>query len=113
MCDALLAAAGMGDLGVQFGVSDPEWADASGVRLLAQTAQRLTAAGWKIGNVSVQLISDTPRLAERRTEAQALLSETIGAPVGLSATTTDGLGFIGRGDGRAAVASALVAGISA
>lgn len=107
-CDALLSAAGMGDLGTQFGTAEPEWADASGVVLLGETAARLRAAGWQVANVSVQLIGTEPRLGDRRTAAEEVLSRACGAPVRLAATTTDGLGLTGRGEGLAAVATALV-----
>ncbi|WP_160010775.1 2-C-methyl-D-erythritol 2,4-cyclodiphosphate synthase [Nocardioides sp. AX2bis] len=107
-CDALLAAAGLGDLGSQFGTSDPAWAGASGVALLAETAARVRAAGYLVGNVSVQVIGDRPRLGARRAEAEAALGAAAGAPVTVSATTTDGLGLTGRGEGVAAIATALV-----
>jgi len=106
--DALFSAAALGDLGSNFGTAEPQWAGAAGVTLLGEAARRVREAGYQIGNIAVQLVGKRPKFAPRRAAAEAALSQAVGAPVTISATTTDGLGFTGRDEGLAAIATALV-----
>lgn len=109
ICDALFAAASLGDLGSNFGVDDPKYKNASGKSLLEETLNRIIKAGFAIENVSVQIVCNRPKIGTRRSEVITALSNALGgAPISVSATSTDGLGFTGEGKGISALATALL-----
>jgi 2-C-methyl-D-erythritol 4-phosphate cytidylyltransferase/2-C-methyl-D-erythritol 2,4-cyclodiphosphate synthase len=109
ICDALLSAAGLGDIGGKFGTDDPRFDGAHGDVFIRETIAFVEGAGFTVNNVAVQLIANGPRLGARRTEIESHLTSLVGAPVSVSATTSDGLGFTGKGEGVAVIANALIA----
>jgi 2-C-methyl-D-erythritol 4-phosphate cytidylyltransferase/2-C-methyl-D-erythritol 2,4-cyclodiphosphate synthase len=108
ICDALLSAAGLGDIGTRFGTADSRFIEAHGDVFIRETLEVVHGAGFTVGNVAVQVISNAPKIAPRRVALELRLSALVGAPVSVSATTTDGLGFTGRGEGVTAIATVLL-----
>ena len=109
ICDALLSAADLGDLGSNFGVAEAKYAGATGATMLSESLAKIKSAGYKIENVSVQIVGNRPKIAPKRAEAISALSKALsGAKVSVSATSTDGLGFTGEGKGLSAIATALI-----
>jgi len=108
ICDAVLSACQLGDVGSFFGVDKPETSGISGCEMIKQVRDFVVKKGFAINNVAVQIIADTPNISSRRDEAQLVLTESLGAPVSVSGTTTDSMGFTGRGEGVCAIATAMV-----
>lgn len=108
LCDAVLSAAGLGDVGTVFGIDKPEWKGASGLKMIQHLRSLISERSISINNVSIQIIGNNPKISKRRDEAQQVLSEALGAPVTIGATTTDTMGFTGRGEGVCVIANALV-----
>jgi 2-C-methyl-D-erythritol 2,4-cyclodiphosphate synthase len=108
LCDAVLSACQLGDIGTLFGVDKPKMAGASGVAMIEKLRDFVTSKGFVINNVSLQIVGNKPKITVRRDEAQRVLSDALGAPVSVAATTSDQMGFTGRGEGIYVIANALV-----
>jgi 2-C-methyl-D-erythritol 2,4-cyclodiphosphate synthase len=108
LCDAVLSACNLGDIGTFFGVDTPEMAGATGIAMIEKLRTFVTAKGFVINNVSLQIVGNQPKITPRRDEAQKVLSDALGAPVSVAATTSDQMGFTGRGEGIYVIATALV-----
>ncbi|MFM8921308.1 MAG: 2-C-methyl-D-erythritol 2,4-cyclodiphosphate synthase [Candidatus Nanopelagicaceae bacterium] len=108
LCDAVLSAAGMGDVGQVFGIDKPEWQGASGLSMIQHLRKLIEGKSISISNVSIQIVGNNPKISKRRSEAESVLSEALGAPVTIGASTTDTMGFTGRGEGVFVIANALV-----
>ena len=108
LCDAVLSACQLGDVGTLFGVDKPEMAGVSGVAMISTLREFVTSKGFVINNVALQIVGNQPKITARREEAQLVLSQALGAPVSVAATTSDQMGFTGRGEGIYVIANALV-----
>lgn len=108
LCDAILSACQLGDVGSFFGIDKPEMADISGVAMIVKLRDYVASKGFVINNVALQIVGNQPKINSRREEAQQILSEALGAPVSVAATTSDQMGFTGRGEGIYVIANALV-----
>jgi 2-C-methyl-D-erythritol 4-phosphate cytidylyltransferase/2-C-methyl-D-erythritol 2,4-cyclodiphosphate synthase len=111
ICDSLLSAAGLGDLGARFGANDPRFAGADSAVFLRASLALVEGAGYRVVNVAVQITANRPKIAPRRSELEGRLTELVGAPVSVGASTSDGLGFMGEGRGLSATATALISGV--
>jgi 2-C-methyl-D-erythritol 2,4-cyclodiphosphate synthase len=108
LCDAVLSACQLGDVGTLFGVDKPEMAGVTGVAMISTLREFVTSKGFVINNVALQIVGNQPKITARREEAQLVLSQALGAPVSVAATTSDQMGFTGRGEGIYVIANALV-----
>jgi 2-C-methyl-D-erythritol 2,4-cyclodiphosphate synthase len=109
--DALLGAAGMGDIGQQFPPGDERYRDANSLDLLAQVRSMIEGEGWRVGNVDATVVAERPRLAPYVPQMKTAIGDALGIPgarVGIKATTNEGLGFLGRGEGIVAMAVAAI-----